>query len=305
MLKFKNVGLTVLSTGLALFIAGCSGGSNSGLGGSSSPSVDRFSGNYTGAFLGISFGTFSDSNGVFSNTVNSDGVISGTVTQDNGIPASALSGTISNSGAIRATTGGSIPVSPPITFESVLQGTASGTNSDRTISGTLLTTQSNGSSVRGGFVGIRSTSNSSAFAGTYNGSLTGKFTQDGTALQGTLTLNVSRNGLIRGSYARNVANPDVRSVAGTIDSAGDFQLFFLSLTETTPGSGVATLVQTRFNGKGTTGTTPKITGTFSRTGTADVAASGTFSLTRSSATATTKAEVKQVVSAPSASSDRS
>jgi hypothetical protein len=282
-MKLKTAGLVTVAAGISLFGAGCSGGGSGN--GSSSQSPQRFAGNYSGAYVAIGSESGGDVSGVFNGTTDAQGRVAGTVTQDGGLPPFPATGTIGGNGAVNLTANGSIPTTPPITFSTVLGGTATINNGDAVFGGTLLTTQSDGNNPRGRFVGIRNVTGTSPFAGSYNGTFTGRFTNGGTTFGGTLAMTVNSNGLIRGTFSRTGTNIRVRPLVGTIDRSGNAQLVALAEVEVPADSNNFLLVVNQLTGKGTTtSSNTRITGSLNRTGDPSINATGTFTATRTATT---------------------
>ena len=256
-----------------------------------------------GAYAAIGSVSGANITGVFSSTASSSGVITGDVKQDNG-PTATAKGTVSSSGAIHVTASGvvlvpagdaaprgaviAVPTATPkpiaVSYSTKLDGNATISNSDSILTGTIVTTQSNGNNPRGRFVGIRNQTTNSIFAGTYSGSFNGTITQGNIALKGTMAFTVSANGLIRGTFSRapGATNFQVRPLIGTIDKAGNAQLVTLTEVEDPAGSGTFVLVTNTLTGKGTATRSTKISGTLNRTGSPLANGTATFTSTRTS-----------------------
>lgn len=270
--------------------------------------TQQFAGDYTGAFVAIGSLSGADVSGTFDATSNFVGAITGTVKQDSG-PTALAQGTINSSGAVTVTANGNvtatgltnalrprqsatatpfptataIPTTGPIviSYSTKLTGTATISGSDSLLSGTLLTTQSNGNNPRGGFVGIRSATKTSSYLGSYAGTLSATVTSTGAKYTGDLSLSISKNGLARGVYTPDNSNVRSRPLVGTVDSAGNVSLFFLAEEENPVGSDTYTLTVTTLTAKVPTTGSATISGTLSRSGTSAARSTGTFTLRRS------------------------
>jgi len=269
-----------LATGFALLSAGCGGG-GSNFSNSNQQTTQRFAGAYSGAFVAVGTVSGDDLAGTFNAAANKDGAVSGTILQEGGFPPVPASGTIANSGALDIRAKIIVPITPPATISTVISGNATVDNGDSVLTGTTLTTQS-GSGSRGRLVGIRTSTSNSPFAGTYSGSFNGKITTGGTTFNGTLAMTVNANGLIRGTFTRTATGVRVRPLIGTIDRAGNAQLFALAEVAVPAGSQNFQLVTNQLTGKATTSNGVKISGALNRTGDASINATGTFTATRTS-----------------------